>query len=320
MARAVLLPAAMRSLALLALLASACGPMTVAGPPPPQSAPDGGTPAPVAPSYVFSWNNGCILSCAGLDVAIAEGSSSAIAVSPGLAGVASVATSDPSVVTFSLGEKDIAVDAHSPGTADLVLLDAAGTEVAHAPVRVAATTKLAFDLALPGQKLIVYDGAGMTFHVSTVGPGDEATVGLGGVTFSSSGAAQLSTIETIFGGDGDAMIFSGYGGTGTVTARSPHASVTLEVEFVAPTQLVSIETSVVQEDGYTDVRFVSSTPEGAVYGAWPNCTSEVQELTTGITGIDDLPYSFYRYALDGHGSFTLACQLGAHKLVVPVSY
>ena len=298
----------MRLLALL--LAAACGPL-VAETPRPLVLPDGGVATAV--HYAFAWKTG-----AALDVPIAEGAQSAIWVSPGLDGIAAVRTSDASVATFGIDGTGIAVAAHAPGTADAILLDAAGAELGRIAVHVAPTVALATRVA--AGKLIVYDGALENFHVSTVGPGGQDTVGVGGVTFAVSGAAVATQDPSIFGVPDDSVWFYGYGGSGTVTASTPHASLTLDVEFVAPTQLVSIVPSVEQRDGYTDVVFVSSAADGPVYGAWPDCTSPMQVLGGGVSGIEDRPYAFYRYSLAGHGAFTLSCRLGAHQLSVPVSY
>src|ERR1041384_8521748 len=108
---------------LLCLALAACGPIAAA-PPPVQVQPDAGTPdpQPSAPSYSYAWDTFVLFGPHdGLDKAIAEDAASSIIVSPDLSGVASVSSSNVNVVTFALARgNDISVQAHAPGTADLI--------------------------------------------------------------------------------------------------------------------------------------------------------------------------------------------------------
>ncbi|MGZ6142551.1 MAG: hypothetical protein ACXWLM_04390, partial [Myxococcales bacterium] len=188
------------------LLAAACRPIALAD----GSGCSRGTPG-VHERACFAWRSGPDLS-----EPIAAGSDSGLEVAAGVQ--VSVESSDPSVLAI---DPDLHVRAGHPGTAEVIVKDSAGVEIDRATATVAPTVALATDVYGGATHLTMLAATPTFFHVSTVGPGDLMTVGVGAVAFSASGTAYAST-DYLFR-EGDEAEISGEPGHGAVVARADHA-------------------------------------------------------------------------------------------------
>ena len=308
---------------LLALSLLACGPVPKkpdpATPPPAQSPPPT-TPAPQAPcdARCFGWTDGKDIS---VPIAAGAGSSIWFGVYPAPARAVST---NPSVAQFYGLESDqITVYAGKPGTTDLVLFDASGAEVGRAPITVAATDELSS--RLPSLDVVMLDGIGATFHVSTVTRG-EPTVGVGAVHFAATGVAALSFELFRFCFD-DSTDFYGWGvGGGSVIASASDARSELKIRFVARDWIDGLSATppsagVRWPDGtmHQVVEITAKVGADAVYGVTCNwkLSPGVQLYQEGANGLEGPPTDHVEFSLTQSGTAT--CIAGSAKLVIPLT-
>src|SRR5262249_35676508 len=180
----------------------------------------------------FAWQ-----STPDLTVPIAAGSRSTIKVASDL-GFMQVGSSNPSVALFDLSGSTIEVQAIEPGFTDLVLEDSMGRIVDRATIVVADNVALGSSVYGGATHVAVLAGSSQRFHVSTIGPGGVGTVGVGAVTFSVQGLANLSTL---FVKEGDETGFWGYQGHGSIIARAGSAISVLDVDFLSESAVTSID-------------------------------------------------------------------------------
>src|ERR1043166_6069519 len=255
------------------------------------------------PPPAFYWDTGDLLG-SGTDITTGIAAGSRAAIKFTAYDVTFAESSDPRVAKFDLSG-DVYVTALAPGYADLILRNARGVEVDRATVRVVPTVDLAIDVATP-EAVRVLEGASTTFHVATLGPGGEGTVGIGAVSFAASGTA-VQEDKSIWD-YGDTMRFHGAAGWGRLTAMADSASATLDVEFVPAASVARLDWSSIDLGaGQIDVTFTASSSAGPIYGAIPACTASDASVEFGSADSNPLaesPAAVRRFSLTKRGKFT----------------
>jgi hypothetical protein len=142
-------------------------------------------------------------------------------------------------------------------------------------------------------------------------------VGVGGVAFTAQGAAKIDSYQ-LFNSD-DSAWFYGYGGRGSVVANGGSASVSLDVEFVAPDLLTGLTATIPPPIFGPEIDVIASTADGPVYGALPECAAtdpSVQVIRSGAGNLEGPPQTAFIFSSPKHGTFTITCSLGTLRTIV----
>lgn len=224
---------------------------------------------------------------------------------------ATATTSDSSVALLGDVRPDgttIEADSGVAGRTTLTLLRADGSVLDSIDIAVHDSATLSVDPGWSGAGPIVLAGAQTVFHVATVDVGGRVTMGSGSVHFATSG--------TLSGSDfliGDSFIFSGTPGSGSIVATAPSASAELDVTFVAPSDVVSLQAEVAPSDGGAAVTVTANTALGPVYGgqcAWATSSSSVHVSRQEAAALFQPPAETTQFTLAKAGTFTATCNVG----------
>jgi hypothetical protein len=262
-----------------------------------------------------------------LDVPIAAGGAhtnllafSSIAVTE----VDHVTSSAPAVASFKIAaaadstcQHQYLVTVHSgqPGSADLILVAADGSEVDRVGVVVAPTEELLFDRGWDGPDApTVLAGSLQGLHVTTLGK-DGVLVGTGAVRFSLSGAlAEFpdDSAEPPWWG-GDEITFTGGPGDGVVSAEADHARLEVAIHVIDETALTQLDLRTASGDGplSRDVFVTAFAGETPVYGAECDWRWPVRKRPLWMDGgwIGAPAPAHYRFTVETPGTYQAVCVL-----------
>jgi hypothetical protein len=242
-------------------------------------------------------------------------------VGPGQARIATVDSSDPSVLTSAIASQQedpcsqlvvVDVTAGQPGAADLILHDASGGEVDRVRLTVAPTATLAIDRGwVPPAVPKVLAGSLQGVHATTLAADGTVLVGTGAVQFTLSGTL------TEEGGAplqyGDRVSFRAAAGAATVQADCVAAHAEVQLEAVDPS-LVDLLT-ITQPGGFSLLGYpvyVDAQVAGeAVWGAecaWQVAPPGANATWDGGGLIGGAPTTIYHFK-GASGHYTATCTL-----------
>jgi hypothetical protein len=270
----------------------------------------------------FHWESG-----RDLGAPIASGSTSAIYFSSPYS-AASAESADANVATFSLYGGRVNTAGVSPGETALILLDGRGAEIDRVRVTVAPTVSLESYVWGGAARVTMLAGDAELFHVGTIGPGGVPTVGVGAVSFTAEGQARV--IDDWFNLHlSDAGLFGGSEGHGSILATADGALAILDVDFVSPFSVTSIDaaidTLITTSSGNAEVtiKAVPHTPLGEAYGAgcaWTTSSPALRLESHDSDGLGAPPAETASFAIDAPGTYTATCTVGMRSATVRVSY
>jgi hypothetical protein len=250
---------------------------------------------------------------------------------------ASVASSNPSVATFSVFDGNLEIEAYtgSPGSTQLDALDETGQVVASATVVVEATASLQLGggpNSIPNPALVL-EGAPQLFHVVTKDADGRSTRGDGSVAFQLTGTLSNAVLPI----DGDEVGFVGTPGAGNITATCPNASITEAITVVPAAAITSLQTGyttgigslgpnvssfTAAGDGTVSVVVTATSANGEVYAgpcAWTTSDPSVTLTTQLASSLDLDPNTISVFEINRAGSFTATCTLAGLSATVTLN-
>jgi hypothetical protein len=268
----------------------------------------------------FSWED-CLLGCTISDNPMAAGGASA-AMSVSLASgyyFTQVRSTNPAVANVAIGGGaglSVSVVSGSPGQTKVQLLDAGGKLIDEVTVNVSATARLAITQGWTGAAPLILEGSTQTFHVTTVDVHGHTLIGTGSVTFDLTDPLEPGDDTFTFG---DATVFSGHAGAGTITAQAPTASLVQPITVVPLTALTGVTASAqpntTDDSGvYANVTVVANSASGAVYGApcgWTANDASVTVQSQTAASLEAAAGTTTKFLLGKSGTFSATCAVGA---------
>jgi hypothetical protein len=225
-----------------------------------------------------------------------------------------VRSSAPAIATFKLAaiaesscqrQYLITVVSGDAGSAELIAVDARGSEIDRAALHVEETSAIEIDRGWSGAGPTIVAGSLQGLHATTLGDSG-VLVGTGAVRFSLAGSLTPfpdRAQEPPWWG-GDSVTFTGIAGSGVISADADRAHVEVPVNVIA--SLGEVTMRVEKNAVLSNDVFVSA---GDLFGA--ECDWDWDRGWNWVDGgwIGSQPQTHYRFTVDKAGTYTALCKL-----------
>jgi hypothetical protein len=248
---------------------------------------------------------------------------------------ASLGSSAQQVASFMKNGDNIEVVTAAPGDADLMLLDAGGTEIDRVTVHVAAVAQFDFMTGWAGSGPVVLEGIPITTApITKRDSGVRILLGASAVHFSVSGTltslgapppTDPAAPPTIL----ESLVVQGTAGSGAIHAANGSQTLDLPVTVVTVNDLnklvAGVQGSYLGSGGGTvdsNVTWQVSSAGGLVYGA--SCTWTVSDPSVLMDNmqpanqLDREATGFLVFKMSKPGTFMATCKVGSLSVSVPL--